>query len=87
MRHPVKSLSVTSDERMRPIVDLIATSLEHRRFHASATAVLTEFATRFGCGRASLGFVRGKHARVCAVSHSASFEEKMNMAHAVGADR
>lgn len=70
---------------MRPIVDLIATSLEHRRFHASATAVLTEFATRFGCGRASLGFVHGKHARVCAVSHSASFEEKMNMAHAVGA--
>jgi len=85
MRHPVQSQSLTDDQRFRPIVELIATSLEHRRFRAAATAVLTQLATFLGCSSARFGIVHDHHCRVRAVSHSATFEAKMNLSRVAGA--
>ena len=79
MKQPVQSQPQTEDQRFRSIVELIATSLEHRKFQASATAVLTKLAILLGCSSARFGIERNHHCRVRAVSHSASFDEKMNL--------
>jgi biotin carboxyl carrier protein len=59
--------------------DLLGVVLEHREAKAAATALATELARRFGCDPVSIGFVRGGHARIEAVSHAAWFEARMNL--------
>jgi multidrug resistance efflux pump len=76
---------LSDDRRFRPIVELVATSLEHQTFQAAATAVLGKLATNLGCNSASFGIVDKHHCRVRAVSHSAALEEKMNLTRAAGA--
>jgi RND family efflux transporter MFP subunit len=60
----------------RIALDLVATAHDHARFQAAATAVVTELATRLGCERVSLGLVERGRLRLCAVSHSARFDER-----------
>jgi len=69
----------TSSDRLDTVLELIATSLHHDRFQASATAVATELAGLLGCERVTIGFLRGKHSQVRALSHSASFGKKGNL--------
>lgn len=75
----------TSSDRLVAVLELIATSLHHDRFQASATAVATELAGLLGCERVAIGFLRGKHAQVRALSHSASFGRKGNLIRAIEA--
>jgi RND family efflux transporter MFP subunit len=63
----------------RCVLGLVATALEHGPFHAAATAVVTELATRLSCERVSLGFLDGREIRVEAVSHSARFDERTRL--------
>jgi RND family efflux transporter MFP subunit len=65
------------------VLELIATSLHHDRFQAAATAVATELATTFGCERVSIGFTKGRHIYVRALSHSAAFSKKTNLVRAL----
>jgi RND family efflux transporter MFP subunit len=74
----------TSKARLVAVLDLIATSLQHDRFQAAATAVVTELATTLACERVSIGFMRSKHIRVRALSHSAAFGKKTNLIRALG---
>lgn len=76
---------VTSTDRLVTVIELLATSLHHDRFQAAATAVTTELAGALACERVSVGFLRGKHVRVRAVSHSASFGKKANLIRAIEA--
>lgn len=69
----------TSKARLVTVLELIATSLRHDRFQSAATAVATELATAFGCERVSIGFMKGRHIQVCALSHSATFGKKTNL--------
>lgn len=69
----------TSKARLVTVLDLVATTLQHDRFQAAATAVATELSTIFGCERVSIGFMRGNYVRVRALSHSASFAKKANL--------
>lgn len=69
----------TTSDRLVTVLELIATSLHHERFQASATAVATELAGILGCERVAIGFLRGQHAQVRALSHSASFGKKANL--------
>lgn len=73
----------TSKARLVTVLELMATSLSHERFQAAATAVATELATTFGCERVSLGFMKGRHIQVKALSHSASFTKKANLIRAL----
>lgn len=73
----------TSKARLVTVLQLIATSVSHERFPAAATAVATELATTFGCERVSLGFMKGRHMVVQALSHSASFTKKTNIIRAL----
>jgi len=75
----------TSKARLVTVLELIATSLQHERFQASATAVVTELATAFGCERVSIGFMKGQHIQVLALSHSAAFAKKTNLIRAIEA--
>ncbi|MCK9202561.1 MAG: hypothetical protein M0P42_15650, partial [Gallionella sp.] len=73
----------TSKARLVTVLELIATSLHHERFQAAATAVATELATTFGCERVSIGFMKGRHIEVRALSHSAAFAKKTNLIRAI----
>ena len=75
----------TSADRLVTVLDLVATSLHHDRFQAAATAVATELAGILQCERVSIGFLRGKHSQVRALSHSASFGKKSNIIRDIGA--
>ena len=73
----------TSKARLVAVLDLIATSLRHERFQAAATAVATELATTFGCERVSIGFMKGRHIQLAALSHSSTFGKKTNLVRAL----
>ena len=74
-----------SRERLVTALDVTALSLEHPRFRAAATAVVTELATQLDCEWVALGLLRGRHVRVAALSHSAEFGERSNLLRAVAA--
>ncbi len=74
-----------SNERVATVVALVVTCFEHARFQSAATALVTELATRLACERVSLGFLRGNHNRVSALSHSAQFGHKTNIVRAIEA--
>jgi multidrug resistance efflux pump len=71
-------------ERIQAALDLVATSVGHDRFYASAMALVTALATNLSCDRVSLGFVKRGRARVVAVSHSAEFKEQTNVIRGLG---
>ena len=73
----------TSKARLVTVLELIATSLNHERFQAAATAVATELATMLACERVSIGFLKGQHIHLRALSHSAAFGKKSNLARAL----
>ncbi|MEW6690534.1 MAG: GAF domain-containing protein, partial [Pseudomonadota bacterium] len=75
----------TSKARLVTVLELIATALQHERFQAAATAVATELATTFGCERVGIGFMKGRHIELRALSHSAAFSKKTNLVRALEA--
>jgi biotin carboxyl carrier protein len=81
----VRRRRVTNTDRLVTVVELLATSLHHDRFQAAATAVATELAGTMACERVSIGFLRGRHAQVRALSHSAAFGKKANLIRAIEA--
>lgn len=68
-----------TNQRLATALGFIATCLEHARFESAATALATELATRLSCERVSLGFMRGQHIHLKALSHSAGFGNKTNI--------
>lgn len=74
-----------SKQRLRLVLDLVASALGHDRFHGAATAFATTLATRLGCDLVSLGFHARGRMHVRAVSHTASFVERTNLIRAIGA--
>lgn len=70
-------------DRLQTVLDLVASAFGHERFASAATAFVTAVATRLGCDRVTLGFVRRGRARVVAVSHSARFNRQSNLVRAI----
>lgn len=60
----------TSSDRLVTVLELIATSLHHDRFQASATAVATELASLLKCERVAIGFLRRNHTNC---THNSAF--------------
>lgn len=65
--------------RIQAALDLVATSVGHDRFYASAMALVNTLATSLLCDRVSLGFVKRGHTQVTAVSNSAEFKQQTNV--------
>ena len=71
-------------ERTTTAFDMLASSLEHERFHDACSAVVTELAMRLGCDPVSIGFVRRRRVTVEAISHAAQFGSRMNLIRDIG---
>jgi hypothetical protein len=69
--------------RVADAMDIVALVLQEERFLASATALVTELATRFRCDRVTIGFLEGRHVKIRALSHSAQFGKIMNLLRAI----
>lgn len=59
---------------------VVATCLEHTEFQAAVTATATELAMHLQCDRVSIGLLDGRRIAVRAISHSANFNRKTNLA-------
>jgi hypothetical protein len=72
-------------DKLQTVLEVVASAAAHDRFVAAATALATDLATRLACDRVSIGFERGGHLKIDAVSHSAQFKERTNLMRAVAA--
>jgi multidrug resistance efflux pump len=66
------------------IVELVASCLEHERFQAAATDVMTDLTRRLFCDRVSIGFLHGPGMKIEAVSHSGRFDSKSSLIRDLG---
>ncbi len=48
-------------------------------FHASAAGLCNELATRAGAARVAIGWVRGRHVKLQAISHTEEFDKKQEL--------
>ncbi len=71
-------------QQLTIVFDVIAVALQEERFKSAATRVVTDIASRLNCDRVSIGFLKNKHARVAALSHSAKFDRQTNLIRSVG---
>jgi len=71
-------------DRLALATELIATSVQERHFRSAALAVVNDIARRLECERVSVGMDRGGHCRVLAISHSATFDAKSQLAQRIG---
>lgn len=72
-------------DRITTALDLAAVALQEDHFKAAATSFVTVLATRLSCDRVSIGFLKGKHVKVIALSHSAHFKKQTNLIQSIGA--
>lgn len=75
----IRRRNVVPGDRLASAIELLATSIHHKHFQDAATAVATEIAGTLGCERVAIGFLRGRHVRVRALSNSASFGKKAKL--------
>lgn len=59
-------------------LDLMVLLNEEKKFMAAAMTFCNEVASRYGCERVSLGWIKGAYIRVKAISHMERFEKKMD---------
>ncbi len=64
---------------------LQARALEHERFGAAATAVVTEMARLLACDRVSVGFHHNGRIRVTAMSHGGDIQQQQNLVRCLAA--
>ncbi|HEY8606573.1 MAG TPA: HlyD family efflux transporter periplasmic adaptor subunit [Noviherbaspirillum sp.] len=72
-----------SRERLMTTLDLVASTMTEQQFKPAANALVTELALRLDCDRVSVGFRKGLHTDIAAVSHSAQFGTRMNLIRAI----
>jgi len=71
-------------QRLAVAMDLVATAMQERGAVPSALAMANELAARMGCDRVSVGFENSGTIEVAAISHTATFDRKMNLARLIG---
>ncbi len=64
---------------LKTVLELVSLALDQDSFQRAATAVATQLAIQLSCNRVSIGFVRGNHVTVRALSHSAKHSVKTNL--------
>ncbi|HEX4085414.1 MAG TPA: efflux RND transporter periplasmic adaptor subunit [Chthoniobacteraceae bacterium] len=69
--------------RMADVLDLTLRLEEAETFLAAAMLLCNELSGRLGCDRVSLGWVRGRYARLRAVSHGEQFQKNTGIVQAV----
>jgi len=70
-------------EKFAAVLDLLSPINEATRFLSAALALCNGVATRFGCDRASLGWLDGGYIRLLAMSRTEQFDRQMSAAQAL----
>jgi len=70
--------------RLALAMDTVATTIQERRLAPSVLAVANELASRLECDRVSIGFERFGSIVVQAISHTATFDPKMDLGRRIG---
>lgn len=70
--------------RVALLNELMATALQQRQLQPSAIAVANELASRLACDRVAIGFERHDRIDVLAMSHTATFDVRSDLARALG---
>jgi multidrug resistance efflux pump len=70
--------------RMAVAMGLVATALQERHFVPSALAVSNELAGRLQCDRVSIGWDISNNIEVRAISHTVTFDPKMDLSRLIG---
>lgn len=70
-------------DALAPAMRVLAAVNQTDRFQKFAMALCNEMASRFGCDRVSLGFVKGRYTRLAAMSHTEKFGKGMDLVRAV----
>ncbi|MGB5260442.1 MAG: HlyD family efflux transporter periplasmic adaptor subunit [Gammaproteobacteria bacterium] len=65
--------------RLKTVLELVALALDQDSFQQAATSIATQLAIQLSCSRVSIGFLRGNHVTVRALSHSARHGVKTNL--------
>jgi hypothetical protein len=68
-----------SADRLKIVLDLVATALAHERFAAAASAFVTELATPSGAIGSGFGVVQGRGITGRVLSHSAHFTVRSSL--------
>lgn len=68
-----------NNSQLALVLQLLANCVEDERFQAAATHVVTELSSLLGCESVCLGFVKGGHIKIHAISNSAQFNSKSNI--------
>jgi hypothetical protein len=66
--------------RLSLATDLVATAIQERNFGPSALAVANELASRLACDRVSIGLEKSGGVEIRAISHTATFDARMDLA-------
>ena len=83
LRHTAARHPSADVERLQLALEVVASAQSHGRFVEAATAFVTALASRLGCDRVSIGFVRGGRARLRAMSHTADLGSRTNLVRAI----
>ena len=67
-------------DRLSLVMDLVAAVAQERRFRTASLTLVNEVARTLDCERVSLGSERGGHVRIDAMSHTATFDAKSELA-------
>src|SRR4029077_15025043 len=70
--------------RLALAMDIVATAMQQRYFAPSALAVANELAGRLACDRVSIGLEKSGSIEVRAISHTATFDPKMDLGRRIG---
>ena len=70
--------------RLALAMDIVATAMQQRHFAPSALAVANELAGRLACDRVSIGLEKSGSIEVQAISHTATFDPKMDLGRRIG---
>jgi Barrel-sandwich domain of CusB or HlyD membrane-fusion/GAF domain len=70
--------------RLALAMDIVATAIQERHLAPSLLACANELAGRLNCERVSIGFERSGSTEVRTISHTATFDTKMDLARMIG---
>ncbi|MCC8191418.1 MAG: HlyD family efflux transporter periplasmic adaptor subunit, partial [Planctomycetes bacterium] len=73
------------DGLLAPALAVLSVVNASARFPRFAMSLCNEIASRFGCDRVSLGFLKGRYVRLAAMSHTEKFGKGMELIQAVEA--
>ena len=84
LRLSMKMHQATMD-RLQRVLEVLDAVNQARRFLGAAMTLCNEMATRLGCRRVSLGFLKGRCVEVRAMSHTDAFSREMQAVQAIEA--